>query len=1110
MSIVTSAGTPGKNENTGQDVQQSSRAIKKWSIFIYVDGDNNLEKFAIEDMNEMEVVGSTDDVNIIAQVDRVTGFDRSNGDWTDTRRFYVTKDDDTEIISSQQIGESLGELNMAAPDTLRDFLEWGITNYPADHYLAVMWDHGQGIFKGFNEDMSSETQAMKLWELDEIMEYIKGVNSGKPIDLLAFDQCWLGNIETGYELIGSVDYLIASADEEPDKGWNYTRPLSKLVADPDMTSKEFAVQITNDYVEEYTNKTSYSYMTQVVIDVNEINSTFVPLMNEFSRKLIDNFYDHQSTLFGIRRSLPEYYQYQPDLYYFVKQVEANASLPTDLRMAARDLLVNYSKVILAEGHGEEHPNSLGPAIYFPDSLKYNIYSTWQAEYDSHIDFSELLWAEFLRYFQDPIIIKHEHLRDTEQTSVPYHVSARITGHILDRDNVLVHYSTNGSQFVTINTSYGNDSDVFTAEIPAQPAETHVYYYIEAMDHKGNCIYAPENAPAKALKDQYNFLVGRDIIPPEIKHQPLTNKIYTQHDFEVVVTVTDNIAIDTSKVILYFRLNNEKNYIELIMSPLRDDPSRFRAYIPSQLIGTTIYYHFTASDDVQYPNTVRLPDYGDFHFRTLGEILDIEIDEWHTSDIGDYGELFKLLSEPGHNLLYRKSQFIESTLIEETGTDEPVQESHGYVPIIDLIVIIEPDKDYTATELSVLRKYLEWGGRVLLIAGNDIEITNSLTSFMGITWKESPESVGYTSTFAFVPTIFDGVQELYYTGPELEADLKYPAARLIENDLGTSTMAAYSYHGQGKIAALSNGFFNSQSINLSNNKQCLNNLALWLMKCPLAVPLGDGSTINGEQLKGLENNTLTIWEDDFVGFDASSSLIPENRTFSLNYTWTFHDGSVSYSPDPAYRYTKKGEYEVVLMVRTYDSYMDIVRVKIIVNNGIPMAYPGYTKIVGLTVYFNGSESEDTPSDMAGLLYFWDFGDGETATGCDAVHTYSRKDVYYATLTVTDDNGASSAVTIKVDLGGDAGFSLATYYPAIAGIIILVVIMVMYFYMQRSSTKPKTRPDDNEDGPDGEERVSDGPWIPARKSPVSKTISGRTPPGQRTRDRKPPVRPGRKRL
>ncbi|MCK4266381.1 MAG: hypothetical protein KAX31_03810, partial [Thermoplasmata archaeon] len=57
---------------------------KKWTYIGYIDGDNNLEGVAIEDLNEMEMVGSSADMNIIALVDRW-----SNGD---TRAYYVEYD----------------------------------------------------------------------------------------------------------------------------------------------------------------------------------------------------------------------------------------------------------------------------------------------------------------------------------------------------------------------------------------------------------------------------------------------------------------------------------------------------------------------------------------------------------------------------------------------------------------------------------------------------------------------------------------------------------------------------------------------------------------------------------------------------------------------------------------------------------------------------------------------------------------------------------------------------------------------------------------------------------------------------------------------------------
>ena len=41
-----------------------------WTVMVYLDGDNNLEPAAIDDLNEMEAVGSTNKVNVVVQFDR--------------------------------------------------------------------------------------------------------------------------------------------------------------------------------------------------------------------------------------------------------------------------------------------------------------------------------------------------------------------------------------------------------------------------------------------------------------------------------------------------------------------------------------------------------------------------------------------------------------------------------------------------------------------------------------------------------------------------------------------------------------------------------------------------------------------------------------------------------------------------------------------------------------------------------------------------------------------------------------------------------------------------------------------------------------------------------
>ena len=70
---------------------------------VYLDADCNLEGAGIDDVNEMEMIGSDANINIVVQIDRIPGYDASNGDWTGCRRYYITKDYSAGTISSTMV-----------------------------------------------------------------------------------------------------------------------------------------------------------------------------------------------------------------------------------------------------------------------------------------------------------------------------------------------------------------------------------------------------------------------------------------------------------------------------------------------------------------------------------------------------------------------------------------------------------------------------------------------------------------------------------------------------------------------------------------------------------------------------------------------------------------------------------------------------------------------------------------------------------------------------------------------------------------------------------------------------------------------------------------------
>jgi hypothetical protein len=123
----------------------------EWLLMFYVDADDDtLELDMLIDLQEAELVGSTDQVHIVAQVDRFKGSFDGMGDFTGAKRFYITQDADVNVIGSKVL-KDLGEVNMADSKTLLDFITWAVAAYPAKKYMLVLSDHGIGWPGGFGD-----------------------------------------------------------------------------------------------------------------------------------------------------------------------------------------------------------------------------------------------------------------------------------------------------------------------------------------------------------------------------------------------------------------------------------------------------------------------------------------------------------------------------------------------------------------------------------------------------------------------------------------------------------------------------------------------------------------------------------------------------------------------------------------------------------------------------------------------------------------------------------------------------------------------------------------------------------------------------------------------
>jgi len=263
-----------------QPILEPNDVVFDWLVMIYLDGDNNLEEFGIDDINEMEagkITGSS--IAVIVMFDRISGYDVTNGDWTDTRIFNITADSDQFTMTSEYL-QNEGEANMGDGATLEAFLDYCFTNYDASNYWLNLWDHGGGT-DGLCWD---DTDSSDFLTIDEMQTAIQNsvTTHSRDIDLITHDACFMNMLEVAYELKDLADYFVASEESVPADGFDYETIISALEADPTMNASTLAETIVDSYDSFY--DSLYSNVALSTINLTLFDS-FVPYLNYFATNL---------------------------------------------------------------------------------------------------------------------------------------------------------------------------------------------------------------------------------------------------------------------------------------------------------------------------------------------------------------------------------------------------------------------------------------------------------------------------------------------------------------------------------------------------------------------------------------------------------------------------------------------------------------------------------------------------------------------------------------------------------------------------------------------------------------------------------------------------------
>jgi hypothetical protein len=356
--------------------------------------DEILEGDIYTDLNEAELVGSTDDVVIVSQFDRFEGAFDGDGDWTSTKRFLVTQDDDLTTVNSEEL-DDLGEIDSGDPQALADFMVWAMTNFPAKKYALILSDHGAGWMGGWNDNEPTEGAAMSINEIDQALAAALAETGVEQLEFLGFDACLMSQVEALTGVAPYARYAAASQEVEPAMGWAYAAFLSRLAENPDEDGADLARSIVETYIVDDVRIQDDAARSEFLAQAygieeevspeeagegvsNDVTLTAVDLqampaymdaLNEFAFALTSvdpiavaqarNYAQSFESVFG-DDTPPSYI----DVGSFAKIVQEQAP-SEELETAIGNLEAAAGEFILAERHGPGRPGATGLSIFFP-------------------------------------------------------------------------------------------------------------------------------------------------------------------------------------------------------------------------------------------------------------------------------------------------------------------------------------------------------------------------------------------------------------------------------------------------------------------------------------------------------------------------------------------------------------------------------------------------------------------------------------------------------------------------------------------------------------------------------------------------------------------------
>ena len=258
----------------------NEQVLDPYTILIYMCG-ADLESGsgqATGDIDEILAANMPSDVNIVIETGGASSWKKYNIPSNKLGRYYVNG------TSLAQATTPLTNASMGDPNTFRDFLIWGLENYPAQQTGVILWNHG-GAMDGCCFDENYSDDGLTPSELYQAVSEAYTATGITKLDWIGYDCCLMSVADIASINADYFDYMIASEESEWGDGWAYDEWLPSIKNNKTISPADLLPVICDTFVEYYDAwGSSSNNQTLSVLDLSKMDA-FISAFNDYATAL---------------------------------------------------------------------------------------------------------------------------------------------------------------------------------------------------------------------------------------------------------------------------------------------------------------------------------------------------------------------------------------------------------------------------------------------------------------------------------------------------------------------------------------------------------------------------------------------------------------------------------------------------------------------------------------------------------------------------------------------------------------------------------------------------------------------------------------------------------